>query len=451
VFHSVRARITALSTLIVVVVLTATAFGLVQVQRRTLTSHIDETLEQYVADVVRGLDDEPIPARLTAPGDEDSFAQVATRDGRVLVSTGNVPSSVLFLRVPAGDTQVRRTMPSPSDDARVRVVARVAGSHVVLAAASLDDVDAGVDALRNTLLIVIPLVAAVFAALSWWLVGRTLSPVETIRSRVAEITDTNLDQRVPVPATDDEIARLATTMNAMLERLDAAAERQRRFVADASHELRSPLARMRSELEVDARNPGSADLAATHRSLHEEVVALNRLVDDLLHLARADAPDARLRREPVDLDDIVLREADRIRADGDVVVDLAGVSAAQVVGDREQLARAVRNLSENAARHARSQVWFSVRERAETAEVVIADDGPGIPPDQREHVFERFTRLDEARSGVDGGSGLGLPIVLEIATRHGGTIAIDDAHHPGTAFVLSIPRAGGPAGPSARS
>jgi signal transduction histidine kinase len=441
VFHSVRARITALSTLIVVVVLTATAFGLVHVQRRMLTNHIDETLEQHVADVARQLDAGQVPDGLAAPGDEDSFAQVATRDGRVLVSTGNVPSSDLFLRVPTGDTEVRRTMPSPSDEARVRVVARVAGSHVVLAAAPLDDVDAGVDALRNTLLVVIPLVAAVLAALSWWLVGRTLRPVETIRSRVAEITDTNLDQRVPVPATDDEIARLATTMNAMLERLDAAAERQRRFVADASHELRSPLARMRSELEVDARNPGSADLAATHRSLLEEVVALNRLTDDLLHLARADAPDARLRREPVDLDDLVLREAERIRVDRELRVDLAGVSAAQVVGDREQLARAVRNLSENAARHARTQVAFSVRERAETAEVVVADDGPGIPPDQRARVFERFTRLDEARTGAGGGTGLGLPIALEIATRHGGTITIDGEHSPGTAFVLSLPRA----------
>jgi signal transduction histidine kinase len=441
VFHSVRARITALSTLIVVLVLTATAFGLVHAQRRALTNHIDETLEQHVVDLARQLDEGRVPDRLTRPGDEDSFAQVATRDGRVLVATGNVSSSDLFLRVPAGGTEIRRTMKSPADEAQVRVVARVAGTHVVLAAAPLDDVDASVDSLRSALLVVIPLVAAVLAALSWWLVGRTLRPVETIRSRVAEITDANLDQRVPVPATRDEIARLATTMNAMLERLETAAERQRRFVADASHELRSPLARMRSELEVDARNPAAADLAATHQSVLEEVIALSRLTEQLLHLVRADTPDARLRREPVDLDDIVLREAERIRADGRLRVDLAGVSAAQVVGDREQLARAVRNLGENAARHARSQLWFSVRERAETAEIVIADDGPGIPPDQRERVFERFTRLDEARAGVDGGTGLGLPIALEIVSRHGGTITIDGGHSPGTAFVVSIPRA----------
>jgi signal transduction histidine kinase len=199
---------------------------------------------------------------------------------------------------------------------------------------------------------------------------------------------------------------------------------------------------MRSELEVDARHPGTADLAATHRSVLEETVVLQRLVDDLLQLARADAADAPLRREPVDLDDVVLREAERLRADGRVRVDLSGVSAAQVTGDREQLARAVRNLGENAARHAASVVSFRVREHDGRAEVVVADDGPGIPPDRHAEVFERFARLDGARSGDDGGTGLGLAIAREIARRHGGTLTIDPGRSPGAAFVLALPSSG---------
>jgi len=194
---------------------------------------------------------------------------------------------------------------------------------------------------------------------------------------------------------------------------------------------------MRSELEVDAWDPNRADAAATHQSLLDETIGLQHLVEDLLLLARSDASDAPPRRDPVDLDDIVLRQAEQLRADGVVRVDLAAVSGAQVAGDREQIARAVRNLSENAARHAQSTVWFGVREVDGLAQVVVTDDGPGIPPEQRGVIFERFTRADPSRTGT--GTGLGLAIALDIAQRHGGTITVDPDSARGASFVLSIP------------
>jgi signal transduction histidine kinase len=274
----------------------------------------------------------------------------------------------------------------------------------------------------------------------WWAVGRALGPVEAIRARVDRITGTGLDQRVPEPATADEIARLARTMNAMLARLQESADRQRRFVADASHELRSPLARMRAELEVDQAHPETADPASTADSVLTETVGLQRLVDDLLVLARGDAGALDgARRTTVDLDELVNRVATRARAHG-ADVDTRAVRPVQVRGEPVQLERAVANLLDNAVRHARSRVTVAL-EGADggRAELVISDDGPGIEPADRERVFERFTRLDDSRTAGSGGAGLGLAIAREIAERHGGSLTLWPGSGPGARFVLVLP------------
>jgi signal transduction histidine kinase len=289
-------------------------------------------------------------------------------------------------------------------------------------------------------------VVAVLTLLVWWLAGRLLAPVEALRSEVAAIGGTDLHRRVRQPPGDDEIGRLARTMNQMLGRLDDAVGRQQRFVADASHELRGPLTRIRTELEVDLANPGPVDrLGDTHRSVLAEVTGLQRLVDDLLQLARADAGVASDRREPVDLDDLVLREARRVRASGRVALDGTGVSAAQVIGDPDQLTRAIRNLVDNAERHAASRVALALAEVDGVAVLTIGNDGPGIPEDQRERIFERFGRLDDARDRGTGGAGLGLAITREIVERHGGTITAEPGEE-GARFVVRIPAAR-PAGP----
>jgi signal transduction histidine kinase len=311
-------------------------------------------------------------------------------------------------------------------------------------AANLDDIDESVGILTTSLLIGVPLVVVALALLVWWLVGRTLRPVDAIRSEVADIGGSDLDRRVPVPSGDDEIARLARTMNGMLDRLEESALRQQRFVADASHELRSPLTRIRTELEVDVAHPETADMAATHRSVLEETAGLQRLIDDLLQLARSDARAVSLRREVVDLDVMLLRLAHRVRADGRVAVDATGIGSARVVGDGDLLARAVANVVDNATRHAARSVELDLTDRNGEAVLTVTDDGPGIPAAERRRVFDRFSRLDDARSTRDGGTGLGLAIAKEIVESHGGTISVEGPATGGARFVIRLPVASTP-------
>ncbi len=415
---TVRLRVAALAALAVLAVLTVAGIGLVLAERFLLTRNLDDALR---------LRADGITARsiLGDLGDDDLFAQIVGPDGTVLDATANLGDAPALT-----GTGVRTMDDIPVDDGPFRVVTTRVDGAVVHVGGSLDDVDESVGTLATILLVAVPALTAALAALIWTLVGRTLAPVEAIRSEVAAIGGDDLHRRVPEPASRDEIARLARTMNAMLDRVEEAATRQHRFVSDASHELRSPLTRIRSELEVDLAHPGTADPYATHRSVLDEATTLQRLVDDLLELARGGDGH----QGPVDLDDVVLAEARTV--DG-LTVDTSGVSAAQVRGDGGQLARAVRNLVDNAARHARTVVTLTVAEQDGHAVLTVTDDGPGIPPDEHERVFERFARLDGART--DGGSGLGLAIVREIVGRHGGTVRVDPDHHDGARLVVELP------------
>jgi signal transduction histidine kinase len=233
----------------------------------------------------------------------------------------------------------------------------------------------------------------------------------------------------------------------MLDRLDDASRRQQRFVADASHELRTPLTRLRARLELeralldrgDAAMPSPADREAALQDALEDTIALQRLADDLLALARGDSDVAVEPRTPIDLDDIVLREARRLRENGRVDVDSSAVSAAHVVGEPTGLTRVVRNLLENAERHARSHVTISLTESDAVAVLAVEDDGPGIAQDERELIFERFARTDGSRARDSGGMGLGLAIVRDIVARHEGSVSVDPDHSPGARFVVSLP------------
>ncbi len=444
--QTVRARTTALSTMAVLVVLLAAGSALVAQQRRLLTENLDEGLHERAADLHELGDD--VPAEITGLGEDDTMAQVVV-DGEVVASSANVAGLAPVVDVAqAGDERVLTLARLPHEDSRFRVVVSpsvdAGARRVVLVAGTLDDIDDSVATLTRLLVVVVPIVVLALGLILWGLVGRTLHPVEAIRSEVAEIGGSELARRVPVPPGDDEVARLARTMNEMLDRVDDAAWRQRRFLADASHELRSPLTRMRTELEVDLAHPAGADLLATLRSVLEETVGLQRLTEDLLLAARSDAGAAGPPRdEPVDLDDLVVRIARRLRAGDRVSADLRGVGAVQVRGDPDQLARAVGNLADNAARHARSTVAFSLAEADGVAVLTVADDGPGVPEVDRERIFERFARVDGARGVDTGGTGLGLAIAREIAERHGGTLALAadgaDAALGGATFVLTLP------------
>jgi signal transduction histidine kinase len=301
------------------------------------------------------------------------------------------------------------------------------GPAVVYAGASLELVSEATATLRGLLLLGVPVVSALLGLLTWVALGRMLAPVESITRQVAAISDAELDQRVPVPRTGDEIAELAGTMNAMLQRLEEARDRQQTFVADASHELQSPLTRLRTQLEV-ARATPVPDWGEVTTDLLADCGEMEALVRDLLFLARDDRGAGRVaeRVELVDLDDVVLEEAARVRSAARLEVSTDQVSAAPVRGSRDQLRRLSRNLLENAVTAAASRVEVSLRADGPGAVLVVEDDGPGIPPDERDRVFERFVRLDGARDRQSGGSGLGLAIVSAIARRHGGGVSVED-------------------------
>jgi signal transduction histidine kinase len=461
---TVRFRITALATVAVAVVLAVTAIGLVVVQRRALTNSLDEALATEARAVVARVEDGGAATTAVDPPsvDDDAVAQVVVGDEVAAASRPGLDRRPLA-PAPSGTTATRTSDSVPGGDGAFRIVSqRVTGSDggggdggpatVVHVAAPLDDVDDSVGLLARSLALAVPAVTALLAALVWALAGRTLRPVESIRREVAQIGATDLRRRVPVPPGDDEVARLARTMNAMLERVEDASDRQRRFVGDASHELRTPLARMRSEIEVDLAHPDRADLAATHRSVLDETIGMQHLVDDLLHLARADGA-----RDPADhpdgdgadaaharLDEVVAGEVSRARAGSPVALDVLAAARVNVAGDPAELRRVIANLLDNATRHARSHVEVTVADAGGVAEVAVTDDGPGVPPDQAERIFERFARLDDARSSTEGGTGLGLAIAREIAARHGGTLTLDTAHRAGARFVLRLPSSAAP-------
>jgi signal transduction histidine kinase len=341
------------------------------------------------------------------------------------------------LPAPDDDRQWRTTAGIPVDDSTFRTLSvRAEGGRVVHAGATLDDVDESVGLLSTSLAIAVPAVSALLAALVWMVVGRTLRPVEAIRAEVAAIGGGELHRRVPVPATGDEVSRLAMTMNDMLERVERAAERQARFVADASHELRSPLTRIRSELEVDLAHPSTADQQATHRSVLEETIALQQLVEDLLVLTRSETVQPR-RRETVDLREILRSQGRRARRSERAVDEQ--LDPVEIRGEPRDLDRAIGNVVANAIRHARSRVALTLARDGDQAVIRVDDDGPGIPIEDRDRVFERFTRLDQARTASTGGAGLGLAIAHDVVVRNGGTIAVHDSPMGGARVELRFP------------
>ncbi len=443
---SIRFRVTAIAVVAVATVLAVVAFGVVLYQRSQLTAALDSTLRQRADDIAALVAAaETLPTELGA-SQQEGFAQLIDGAGEVIAASPNLGrGDQLAIEYTVGDPETLRTMTGlPVDDDAFRVISRTvatrSGPAALHVGTTYDVVGESTDALTTSLAVSIPVAVILLAGLVWVLVGTTLQPVERIRLEVAAIGAHDLDRRVSQPATGDEIALLAATMNQMLGRIEESVTKQQRFVADASHELRSPLTRMRSEIEVSLRD--KAPVASSQlESLLAEVVGLQDLVADLLHLARSDAGSHSMSMELVDLDDLVLAEAGPLQLDGRVTVDMKGVSAARVEGDKGQLTRAIRNLLDNAARHAAGIVTITLCEEADTAVLTVGDDGPGFAPDQVQLIFERFARLDDSRSRASGGSGLGLSIARDIVHRHSGTIDVDLAGGPGARFVVRLPRA----------
>ncbi|WP_046494502.1 sensor histidine kinase [Streptomyces odonnellii] len=332
------------------------------------------------------------------------------------------------------------TVDGTAGDYRFATIAVTDGSGatvVVHAGASLAARDTAVGTTAVAMLLGLPVLLLVVAGVTWLVTRRALGPVEGIRREMAAITASeDLSRRVPEPAAHDEVARLARTTNETLTALEAAVDRQRRFVADASHELRSPIASLRTQLEVGDAHPELLDVPGAVA----DTVRLQRLAADLLLLARLDAGE-RPGQNRLDLDALVREEVSQRTLDViPVALDLG--QGIEVAGSRGQLARVLGNLLDNAQRHARGSVRVSVH-RAADGQVVLAvtDDGAGVPEAERERIFERFVRLDEARGRDDGGAGLGLAIARDVAERHGGTLTATRAPSGGARFELRLPPA----------
>ncbi|MBI0297997.1 HAMP domain-containing histidine kinase [Streptomyces sp. PRKS01-29] len=460
VFGSVRARAALGATVVVAVALVAAGLAVLAVLRSNLADRAEvdagATARAVASKVAGGVpyqeldlgDDTPVQIV-----DEDHRVRAVSDDLQAVTGTGS--SSVRPVPAPPGeddgddDGGAGEVSPTPEysagtariDDSTAEYrwaaleVTDARGEDVtVYAGAPLATERGAVATVRQAMLLGLPLLLVVVAAVTWLVTRRALRPVEGIRREMAAITaSADLSRRVPEPASHDEVAALARTTNETLTALEASVERQRAFVADASHELRSPVASLRTQLEVGAAHPELLDLDGAV----EDVVRLQRLAADLLLLARLDAGERPTGGTPVALDALVREElAQRV---GDRVPVRDETAPVAVPGSRGQLARVLGNLVDNAQRHARGGVRVTVRDEGRWAVLEVADDGEGVPEAERERIFERFVRLDDARSREDGGAGLGLAIARDVAVRHGGTLAVRAAPEGGALFELRLP------------
>ena len=435
------------ATAVVAIVLGVAGVAFVLLQRQQLDSTLEDVARQQAADVATAAARDGRGLTLTPGGGDQALIQVIDLDGDVVAASPSVEGEapVLDLEVAPDEVRVTTTAALPIGEGERFVVVLQGvdtpdGSFHVLAAQSLESVDRATEVVSGLLLLGYPLVLMTVALTAYWLTGKSLAPVEGIRRQVATIESAReLSARVPVPRGDDEIARLATTMNVMLARLQANAEAQRQFVGDASHELRSPLATIRVAHEVATLHPEAMDWAMTSREVLAELDRIDLLVADLLLLARADEHGLPLRLDALDVAGLLDAEARRLSRVGGIEV-VATTTEAVASIDRHLVERALRNLTENAVRHAYSRVELAVSIDAATVVVDVIDDGPGVPAHDRERIFDRFVRLDESRARDSGGTGLGLPIARRIAVAHRGDLVLLDTPS-GAHFRLTLPTA----------
>ncbi|MBE1589084.1 sensor histidine kinase [Nonomuraea angiospora] len=448
---SVRLRATAAATLVVALALGLAALALVAVLRGTLQNNADaEATRKAVAAAPYAETMELMPAtplsRVVEPPGESSIAitkdmtkdvtkegdggpvAVVGKSGKVQLRDGitaTIADPDLLLTDDKSASATEWAAPQKYAVAGVKV-ATASGPAMVWSRVPLEGAEKALQTLYSALLPGVPAVLLVVAGMTWISVGRALAPVAAIRTKVADITARDLHQRVPVPGSKDEIAALATTVNGTLDRLETAVDTHKRFVADAAHELRSPIATLRARLEL-------AEPSELTREALADVERLQSLAADLLILAKLDAGEP-LRAAELDLGQVAAEESVRARRRPEVRLELDIEPDVVMKGSRAHLDRLMTNLADNAVRHAASTVRVRVHAEEEQAVLEVQDDGPGIPPEQREAVFARFTRLDEARARDAGGAGLGLAIARDIAHLHGGTLVYADS-----GFIAKFP------------
>lgn len=443
--RSIRARVTAGATLFVAVILVVAAVIAVPVLGRVLTDSVAESVDQDLDSLESQLEASPGRAQAVVAGiDDDLVVRLQTHDGTEVVNDEDAAE--------LADTDGEDATAVTVDDEAWLSATEDTDAGTLTVARSMEHVDDTVSATTVLLVVAVPLMVVLVGLVVWVVTGRALRPVERLRRQVDRIEASDLSRRVD--SGDDELGALAATMNRMLSRLEQSQAVQRRFVSDASHELRSPLATMRQYAELAVAHPETVPTGELGEVVIAEGERMQDLVEGLLLLARLDEGQ-RPPTAPVDLDDLVLREADRLRRTGGhpgerstaVEVDTSGVGPGRVEGNDRLLARVVRNLVDNASRHAEGRITLRVHSestvRGERVLFTVADDGAGVPSEDRERIFDRFTRLDEGRARDVGGSGLGLAIVCDVVEAHGGTVSVaagdGKGEFTGAVFTVDLP------------
>ena len=450
----VRSRAVIVAVLVVATALAAGTFALVTLTGRGLESSLRDAAiaraDSLVALISAGALEDPLPGR-----NPELFAQVVDGSGTVVAADRAIAGipAVASIPVAVGERRLvtlNDILEGFEDEEAgledqgpyavvVHGVALAEGPGTVLVAASLEDAAQARNAVLPLLGIGLPLLLGLVAATVWLLTGRALRPVEEMSAEADRISALALDRRLPLPAAEDELRRLAETLNEMLERLEQAAARRARFVADASHELKSPLTAMRTMVDVAGRE-GALD-ADVMTDLSFEIERMQQLVSDLLILARHDESQRPERVAEVDLDQLAAASGSELRSGEKVRIDLSGIQPVRVMGDPDRIALLVRNVTDNAVRHAETTVWIETEERGGRARVIVSDDGPGVPTSEQARIFERFVRLDESRARNTGGTGLGLAVARAIARDHGGDLVVGESRHGGATFEAWIPAA----------
>jgi signal transduction histidine kinase len=430
--QSLRARLTLLATTLFTFAVLTGAVLLIVLQKYALVRVLDSSAQKTATDVARQFITGKNPTNVLPTTGGVTAVQVVNANDVVIAASPGADRITPVLnteQLRAARNGTRFDIASTTSDGRLRVLAARAGDKTVLVVTDLSRVDDSVRIVTRAALIGGPLAVLLMGFASYAVVALTLRPVAALRHGAADITAAGLaDQRLPVPGAKDEIHRLAITLNAMLDRIDSATARQRTFVGDAAHELRSPLASLRVQLEVAQRLGPESDWNGLIDDVMVDVKRLDRLVEDLLALARVDEA-GEPRREPVQLDALITTVVGGYMQ-AHVPVTTTGEHDVEIVGDPDGLHRVVVNLIDNALRYARSGVVIDLQ-RASLAgrpivRLTVTDDGPGIPAAERKRVFDRFYRITQARDRESGGTGLGLPIVRDVARAHGGSVRLTD-------------------------
>jgi len=456
--RGLRARVTLTAAAGLLVAIVAADLLLFYTLRAALTRSVDDSARQGATEVAALIDANRLPALVpVAPG---ITVQVLDPAGRITnVSPGADrldPLLALSAAAASAHTGQAVTLNGPQFDmpSLLRVVAVSADNgDLVIAAVPYSSAGDSLSVVAKALVVGTPLLFILFTGAIWLAVGSTLRPIALLRRGAADVTATGVPRDLPVPDSRDEVRSLALTLNDMLSQLAAAQQRQRDLVSDTAHELRSPIASIRAQLEVALDHPSGQDWESTGRDVHADVLRLARLAEDLLLLARLDEQTLGTRSlgssAPVDLAELARSAAGRY-AGARVPVTAAAPAPCLVAGDRDSLDRLLVNLLDNAVRYAKSQVTVTVCREGEWAVLTVADDGPGIAPADVARAFDRFARLDTARNrdGDDaGGAGLGLAIVRATARACGGDARLEpagpDPLWPGISAVVRLPAPAG--------